>query len=72
MIGLREHVEGVDGFNLIAFVAEAFEVAGESAGVATNIYYVLGCQVGERVERFDVQTRAGGWVEKDQVGCFGL
>ena len=69
MIGLREHVEGVDGFNLIAFVAEAFEVAGEGAGVATDVYYVFGCQVRERVERFDVQTRAG-WVEQDQVGRF--
>lgn len=69
MIGLGEHVEGVDGFNLIAFVAEAFEVAGEGAGVATNIYYVLGCEVGERVERFYVQTRAG-WVEQNQVGRF--
>lgn len=43
MVGLREHIEGVDGLSLVAFVAQAFEVAGEGAGVATDIDDVFGC-----------------------------
>ena len=62
MVGLGEHVEGVDGFDFITLLSETFEVAGEGAGVAADVDDVLGSQFYQCIQRFGVQTGAG-WVE---------
>lgn len=54
MIGLGEHVEGVDGLDFITLLGEAFEVASEGAGIAADVDDVRGGQFHQGIECFGV------------------
>lgn len=54
VIGLGEHVEGVDGLDFITLLGEAFEVASEGAGIAADVDDVRGGQFHQGVECFGV------------------
>ncbi len=65
MLGLGEHVDGMDGVEMVAVVfAEEAEIAGQGGGVATHVEDLTGAGLTEDVETGWTATDAR-WIEED-------
>ena len=71
MIGLGEHVKGVDALQGVAGFAQMLQVAGEGAGVAGNVDDLLWVKVNQGLAGAGIQP-SPGWVQHDQVDRFEL
>ena len=71
MMGLGEHVEGVDALQGEARLAQMLQIPGEGAGVARNVDDLLRVKVDKGLACTGVET-SPGWVQHDQVDRFEL
>src|ERR1051326_5960334 len=69
VVRLRKHVEGADGFDLVAGFAEGAEVARECGRVAGDVGDEARAEVDDAADDFRVGTGAGR-VEEDEVNAF--
>lgn len=71
MIGVREHINGLDGFDAVAVAGEVFQIAGQSLGVAGDINDTL-WREGDGGRKESLIAAGAGRIHEQNVTGFAL